>query len=107
MLEVAKGTSRELTPHTLLYIPAFATLGHRFLPSHLLRTFRRHHGMTIASYARQRRIERAGAELATTTRSLSMIALDAGVADQSHFTEVFEQTSGETPGEYVRSLCRS
>lgn len=76
-------------------------------PSHLLRTFRRHHGTTIASYARQRRIERARAELATTTRPLSMIALDAGFADQSHFTKVFKQAFGETPGQYVRSLRRS
>lgn len=66
--------------------------------SHLLRTFRRYHGTTIANYARQRRIERARAELATSTRPLAMIALDAGFVDQSHFTKVFRQAFGETPG---------
>jgi len=72
--------------------------------SHLLRTFRRQHGCTVANYVRRRRIERARAELATSKRPLSMIALDAGFSDQSHFTRVFRQTFGETPGQYVRSL---
>ena len=35
---------------------------------------------------------------------MSVIALDAGFADQSHFTRVFRQTFGETPGQYARSL---
>jgi AraC family transcriptional regulator len=74
--------------------------------SHLLRTFRRHHGMTVANYARRRRIERARAEMATSTRPLAMIALDAGFSDQSHFTRVFRAAFGETPGQYARSLRR-
>jgi AraC family transcriptional regulator len=72
--------------------------------SHLLRTFRRHHGSTVANYVRRRRIERARAEVATSKRPLSMIALDAGFSDQSHFTRVFRKTFGETPGQYLRSL---
>jgi AraC family transcriptional regulator len=56
-------------------------------PSHLLtRTFRRYHGTTIANCARQRRIEGARTALATSGRSLAAIALEAGFADQSHFT---------------------
>lgn len=74
--------------------------------SHLLRTFRRYHGTTIASYARQRRIERARAAITTSGEPLSMIALDAGFVDQSHFTKVFKQAFGETPGQYLRSLRR-
>ena len=74
--------------------------------SHLLRTFRRHHGTTVANYARRRRIERARAEIATSTRPLSVIALDAGFSDQSHFTRVFRAAFGETPGQYARSLRR-
>ena len=72
--------------------------------SHLLRTFRRHHGTTVANYARRRRIERARAAIATSGLPLSAIALDAGFADQSHFTRVFRQAFGETPGQYARSL---
>ena len=75
-------------------------------PTHLLRTFRRHHGTTIANFLRQRRVERARVEVATTRRPLAMIALDAGFADQSHFTRVFRQAFGETPGQYARSLRR-
>jgi AraC-like DNA-binding protein/quercetin dioxygenase-like cupin family protein len=72
--------------------------------SHLLRTFRRHHGCTMASHVRRRRVERARAEVAAGKRPLSMIALDAGVADQSHFTRVFRQAFGATPGQYARGL---
>ena len=74
--------------------------------SHLLRTFRRYHGTTIANYARQRRIERARAAITSSGQPLSMIALDAGFVDQSHFTKVFKQAFGETPGQYLRSLRR-
>ena len=74
--------------------------------SHLLRTFRRYHGTTVANYARRRRIERARAEMATSTRPLSAIALDAGFSDQSHFTRVFRAAFGMTPGQYARSLRR-
>ncbi|HEX5073229.1 MAG TPA: AraC family transcriptional regulator [Gemmatimonadaceae bacterium] len=72
--------------------------------SHLLRVFRRHHGTTIATYVRRRRIERARLEVAKGDRPLSMIALDAGFSDQSHFTRVFRQAFGETPARYARSL---
>jgi AraC family transcriptional regulator len=74
--------------------------------SHLLRTFRHYHGCTVAAYVRRQRVERARAEIATSKRPLSMIALDAGFADQSHFTRVFRQAFGETPGQYARSLRR-
>jgi AraC family transcriptional regulator len=72
--------------------------------SHVLRTFRQYHGCTVAAYVRRQRVERARAEIATTNSSLSIIALQAGFADQSHLTRVFRQAFGETPGQYARSL---
>jgi AraC family transcriptional regulator len=75
-------------------------------PTHLLRTFRRYQGTTIANFVRRRRIERARTEVAQRKRPLSSIALDAGFADQSHFTRVFKQAFGETPGQYARSFTR-
>jgi len=73
-------------------------------PSHLLRCFRRFHGATVSNYIRQRRIARARTEVATSNRPLSTIALDAGFSDQSHFTRVFKQVYGETPGQYARAV---
>jgi AraC family transcriptional regulator len=72
-------------------------------PTRLLRTFRRYHKMTIANFIRQRRVEKARGEIASG-KPLSMIALDAGFADQSHFTRSFKQAFGETPGEFARSM---
>ena len=74
--------------------------------AHLLRTFRRHHGMTVANYARRLRIEHARSAIATSTRSLSQIALDTGFSDQPHFTRVFRAAFGETPGQYARLVRR-
>jgi AraC family transcriptional regulator len=73
-------------------------------PTHLLRTFKRYHGRTIATFVRERRVQLARTALSTTTRSISTIALEAGFADQAHFTRVFKQAFGETPGQYARSL---
>jgi AraC family transcriptional regulator len=72
-------------------------------PTRLLRTFRRYHRTTISNFVRQRRIETARAQI-PSGKPLSMIAVDAGFADQSHFTRVFKKAFGETPGEYARSL---
>ena len=73
-------------------------------PTRLLRTFRRYHGATISNYVRQRRVEHARTEIGKGNRPLSAIALEAGFADQSHFTRVFRQSFGETPGQHARSL---
>ncbi|MEO7966898.1 MAG: AraC family transcriptional regulator [Gemmatimonadaceae bacterium] len=72
--------------------------------SHLLRVFRKYHGATVANYVRVRRIERAREAIVAQKLPLSVIALDAGFADQSHFTRVFRQAFGLTPGQYARSL---
>lgn len=74
--------------------------------SHLLRTFRRHHGTTVSGYARRRRLERARAEIVSSRKTLSMIAADAGFSDQPHFTRLFRAAYGETPGQYARSVRR-
>lgn len=71
---------------------------------HLLRTFRAHHGTTVGNYVRHRRLLRARTALATANRPLAAIALDAGFADQAHFTRAFRAAFGETPGRYARGL---
>jgi AraC family transcriptional regulator len=73
-------------------------------PRHLLRTFRKYHGTTVATYVRQRQLQHAREAIATSTHPLAMVALDAGFADQSHLTRAFRKAYGETPAEYSRSI---
>lgn len=68
-------------------------------PVHLARVFRRHYGSPIGSYLRALRLDWA-AERLLGDEPLAMIALKAGFADQSHFTNTFRRHTGVTPGEY-------
>jgi len=66
----------------------------------LARAYRRRFGCTVGERIRQLRLEHAAAALATTTTSLTEIALQAGFYDQSHFTNVFRRVLGVTPAAY-------
>lgn len=72
-------------------------------PVHLARTFREHHGVTMGEYLRRLRVERARTQLAATVKPFSQVALEAGFADQAHFTRVFRTLVGTTPGAYRRA----
>jgi AraC family transcriptional regulator len=65
--------------------------------AHLAREFRLWHSRSLGSYLLERRLEWASHELAATRRPISEIALDAGFADQSHFTRRFRAYAGATP----------
>jgi len=69
-------------------------------PVHLARSFRERFGATMGEYLRRLRVERARTQLVATTATLSQVALDAGFADQAHFTRVFKKLVGVTPGAY-------
>jgi AraC-like DNA-binding protein len=69
-------------------------------PVRLARRFRRHFGLSLASYTRKLRLDWAGVELASSEQPLSVIARRAGFADQSHFTRAFRQHTGLTPHRY-------
>jgi AraC family transcriptional regulator len=69
-------------------------------PGHLSRTFSRFHGCSMGEYLRRLRVERAARDLRGTDRPIAAIALDAGFADQAHFTRTFKRLMGETPGRY-------
>lgn len=73
-------------------------------PVHLTRTFRRFHGCTPAEYAVRVRLARAASLLSRTRRPLVEIAIDAGFADQSHFTTRFRAVYGLPPGEFRRRV---
>jgi AraC family transcriptional regulator len=79
---------------------------------HLAREFRRRFGCTVGHYIRQRRIEFGCYRLTTSREPLSEIAIDAGFADQSHFTNTFRRLVGMSPGAFrtrffapPRQLC--
>jgi AraC family transcriptional regulator len=75
-------------------------------PTHLARTFRRYYGCTLGQYVRRLRIEAARGELLAGKKPLSRIALEAGFADQAHFTRAFKALTGQTPGAYRREAAR-
>ena len=71
-------------------------------PSHLARSFRRHHGTSVAAYLRRERLRWACRLLSGTLMPLLEIAQEAGFADQSHLTRALRQATGLTPAAYRR-----
>ncbi len=69
-------------------------------PYHFLRTFRAQIGMTPHAYLVQLRIER-GRTLLGSGVPIAEAAIEAGFADQSHFTRQFKRFTGVTPGNYL------
>jgi AraC family transcriptional regulator len=70
---------------------------------HFCRTFKRTFGMPARVWIRHRRIELAQGLMLTTRASLSEIALNCGMSDQSHFTRSFRRIVGETPSSWRRT----
>lgn len=69
-------------------------------PVHLARAFRVARGTTIAGSLLARRIEEARRLLERSSLPLVEVALEAGFADQSHFTKSFRRVVGVTPMRY-------
>jgi AraC family transcriptional regulator len=70
--------------------------------SHLARVFRREYGVSVGTYVRRLRLDRAAARLAGSSETVARIAADEGFADQSHFTRAFKRHTGVTPARYRR-----
>jgi AraC family transcriptional regulator len=66
-------------------------------PAHLTRAFRRALGCSVGSYVRRLRVEYAWQRISRGAEPLSMIALEAGFADQSHMSRVLRRQTGVTP----------
>lgn len=73
-------------------------------PIHLATAFRRKYGVTMGEFVRKLRIEHACSELIKGNLPLAEIALQAGFADQSHFSKAFKSYVGTTPSRYRRNL---
>lgn len=72
-------------------------------PSHFGRAFRTSFGEPPHEYVTRRRVERAQGLMLSTNASLSEIALDCGLADQSHLTRLFRRIAGESPRAWRRA----
>jgi AraC family transcriptional regulator len=66
-------------------------------PSHLARVFRQRFGCSLGRFLLERRLEWAAVRLQQGDEPISRIALQAGFADQSHFTRRFRTWCGLTP----------
>jgi AraC family transcriptional regulator len=69
-------------------------------PIHLASVFRQKFHCTVGEYIRELRIEYACRELAKGETPLAIIALEAGFANQGHFSATFKRLTGFTPAEY-------
>jgi len=74
-------------------------------PSHLVRVFRKHFGMTPHAYQINRRIQ-LGQKAIRQGAPIADAAIAAGFFDQPHFQRVFKRLVAATPGQYVRPLKR-
>ena len=103
-LHDARDLLHDSTPHPVSLRELGDVVGRH--PAHVARAFRRTYGVSVAAYARSLRLEWATVAVATTDDPLTRIALEAGFADQSHFTRSFRRHHGVTPGRY-RQLVRA
>jgi AraC family transcriptional regulator len=65
--------------------------------------FRNSVGDSPHEYLIRRRVERAQGLMLSTNRSLSDIAIECGLADQSHLTRLFRRIVGESPAAWRRA----
>ena len=75
-------------------------------PVHLSRVFQRFTGRTFGEYLQRLRVQYACRQMSSPDALLSQIAIASGFSDQSHFTHVFKEISGMTPGLFRDLLPR-
>lgn len=75
-------------------------------PSHLVKVFRKHYGMTPHAYQINRRIQ-LGQRALKQGAPIADAALAAGFFDQPHFQRVFKRLVAATPGQYGRPLIEN
>jgi AraC-like DNA-binding protein len=71
--------------------------------SHFMRAFRDSFGCPPHTYLMKRRMERAQGLMLTTNTPLGHIALECGLADQSHLSRLFQKFVGESPAAWRRA----
>jgi AraC-like DNA-binding protein len=77
-------------------------------PSYLSREFSKHFGnLSFGEYIRKLRIEKAFELMQQDKYSLTEVAYLTGFSDQSHFTRIFKQHTGESPSAFKKKLRKS
>jgi len=74
-----------------------------YSPDHFSRLFKQAFEQSPHQYVLSRRVERAMAILRDETLSIAEVALACGFSSQGHFSTVFKQRTGTTPGAYRRA----
>lgn len=74
-----------------------------YSPDHFSRLFKQVFEQSPHQYVLSRRIERAMAMLRDESLSIADVASACGFSNQGHFTTVFKQRTGITPGAYRKS----
>jgi len=74
-----------------------------YSPDHFSRLFKQAFEQSPHQYVLSRRIERGMAILRDETLSIAEVAAACGFSSQGHFTTVFKQRTGTTPGVYRKS----
>jgi AraC family transcriptional regulator len=98
-LRTAREVALERAPVTVAEIAAELEVDPRLLA----RGFHEHYGSSIGEYVRNVRLDWAAAKLVQTEAPLAALALEAGFADQSHFTRSFKRRTGLPPGKFRRA----
>jgi AraC family transcriptional regulator len=73
-----------------------------YSPDHFARLFKKSLGVSPHQYLVSRRVERAKTMLRDARHSLAEVAHACGFSSQAHFSGVFKQHTGVTPGTYRR-----
>jgi AraC-like DNA-binding protein len=76
----------------------------RLSASHFSRAFHKSMGEPPARYLRRQRVKRAQKMLLLTNKSITEIALNCGLSDQSHFTRTFRHVVGLPPAMWRRAF---
>jgi AraC family transcriptional regulator len=71
--------------------------------SHFCRAFKTTFGMSTHRYIMEERMARAAELMRETTMSLTDIALEIGMCDQSHLSNLFRRHFGDSPSRWRRA----
>ena len=73
-------------------------------PSYFSGLFKKETGQTLTDYVNQKRISYAKHLLKNTNLQVQTVAQHTGILDLHYFCRLFKNITGQTPGEYRKTL---